>query len=58
MQITVKVTKNYGLEAIYPVCETAKTFTRLTRTRTFSREALDGHIAWKLAELKKEAPNE
>lgn len=40
MEITVKITKNYGTEAIYPVCEAAQTFARLAGTRTLTRSTI------------------
>lgn len=36
--IQVRITKNYGVEAIYPACETSQTLTRLTGKKTFSRD--------------------
>jgi hypothetical protein len=39
--ITVKVTKNYGVEAIYPVSDEAKVFARLAGTRTLTRQTLE-----------------
>jgi hypothetical protein len=42
-EITVRVTKNYGVEAIYPADETAETFARMLGTRTLTRTALQ-HI--------------
>lgn len=41
MSITVRVTKNYGIEAIYPACETARTFTNLTGKKTLSRSDIE-----------------
>ena len=40
MEIIVKITKNYGTEAIYPVNETAKKFTEIAGTKTMSRKLL------------------
>lgn len=40
MEITVKITKNYGTEAIYPVCEASQTFARLAGTRTLTRSTI------------------
>jgi hypothetical protein len=39
--ITVKITKNYGNEAIYPVCDTAKMFAEIAGTKTMSRRLID-----------------
>ena len=39
--ITVKITKNYGNEVIYPVCETAKKFAEIAGTKTMSRKLID-----------------
>lgn len=40
MHITIRITKNYGNEAIYPADEAAIMFTRLTGKKTFSRNDL------------------
>jgi hypothetical protein len=40
MNITVKITQNYGVEAIYPVCEAALTFARLAGTKTLTRSTI------------------
>ena len=40
MEIVIKITKNYGNEAIYPVNETAKKFTEIAGTKTMSRKLL------------------
>ena len=39
--ITVKITKNYGNEAIYPICDTAKVFAEIAGTKTMSRKLID-----------------
>jgi hypothetical protein len=36
--VQVAVRETYGVERIYPVCEIANIFTRLTRQKTFSHE--------------------
>lgn len=36
--VQVRVRETYGVERIYPVCEIANIFTRLTRQKTFSHE--------------------
>lgn len=36
MNITIRFQNNYGIEAIYPVCDHAKAFTRLTNTKTLT----------------------
>ena len=41
MNIIVKVTKNYGVEAIYPTGDISKLLLKLTGRKTFSRS----HIA-------------
>lgn len=41
MHITIRLTKNYGIEAIYPADDTAKIFLRLTGKKTFSRTDLN-----------------
>jgi len=38
--ITIKVTKNYGVEAIYPVDDNAKVFAALAGTKTLTRSTL------------------
>lgn len=38
--IIVTITSNYGVEAIYPVCEAAKTFARLAGTKTLTRSTI------------------
>lgn len=38
--IKVKVRNVYGVERIYPVCESADIFTRLTGQKTLSRESI------------------
>jgi len=40
MEITVKITKNYGVEAIYPVCQAAFLFARIAGTKTLTRETI------------------
>lgn len=37
MEITVRITKNYGQEAIYPANEKAEMFTSLLGKKTLSR---------------------
>lgn len=39
-EITVKITTNFGNEAIYPVCEDAKTFAAMVGTKTLTRAAI------------------
>ena len=36
--LRVIVRNTYGVERIYPACDTANIFTRLTRQKTFSHE--------------------
>lgn len=38
--IVVRITKNYGNEAIYPICENAKLFAALAKTTTLTRNTL------------------
>ncbi len=40
MNITVRVTSNYGTRAVYPVCETAQKLADLIGTKTFTHAAL------------------
>ncbi len=37
MKCVIKITKNYGREAIYPMCANAINFSNLTGKKTFSR---------------------
>lgn len=39
MNITVRITNNYGQRAVYPVCETARKLADLIGTKTFTDEA-------------------
>jgi hypothetical protein len=39
--ITVRVTKNYGVEAIYPVCPQAALFAQLVGTKTLTRASIE-----------------
>lgn len=34
MEITVRITSNYGQKVVYPVCETAKIFADIAGTKT------------------------
>jgi len=36
MNITIKVTKNYGVQTFYPVCDKAKLFARIAGTKTLT----------------------
>lgn len=38
--IIVRITQNYGVEAIYPACDAAKTFARLAGTKTLTRNTI------------------
>lgn len=38
--VTVRITRVYGKEAIYPVCDTAQTFAAMCRTKTLSHADL------------------
>lgn len=40
MNIRVELKSNYGVEAIYPVCDKAKLFASIAGTRTLTRAAL------------------
>lgn len=40
MQIMIKITRNYGKEAVYPVCETAHKFAELLGQTTFTKADL------------------
>jgi hypothetical protein len=37
MKATVRITKSYGIERIYPVCSTASIFAGIAGTKTLSR---------------------
>jgi len=41
MNITVKIATNYGREYIYPVCNTAKAFARISGHKTLTRDTID-----------------
>ena len=41
MNITVRVTNNYGVTVVYPACEQSKLLAQLAGTRTLTRHALD-----------------
>jgi len=41
MKITVRIDNNYGVRAIYPVCDQSKLLAQLAGTRTLTRHALD-----------------
>jgi hypothetical protein len=38
--VTIAIKSNYGKEAIYPICETAKVFAEIAGTKTVSRGLL------------------
>ena len=40
MNITVRITNNYGQRAVYPVCETARKLADLIGTKTFTDRAI------------------
>ena len=40
MNITVRITNNYGTRAVYPVCETARKLADLIGTKTFTDRAI------------------
>lgn len=40
MNITVRITNNYGTRAVYPVCETARKLADLLGTKTFTDRAI------------------
>ena len=41
MNITVRITSNYGTRTVYPVCETAKLLAELAGTKTLTTHALE-----------------
>lgn len=41
MQITVRLTNQYGLRVIVPVCDTAKTFAQLAGTKCLTPGAVE-----------------
>ena len=41
MIITVKIKNVFGTDKIYPVCDKAKTFARLTETKTLTSYAIN-----------------
>jgi len=40
MQITVRITHNYGARTVYPVCEVARKLAELIGTKSFTDRAL------------------
>ena len=41
MNITVRITNNYGQRAVYPACDTARKLADLIGTKTFTPRALE-----------------
>ena len=41
MKITVRKDKNYGQEVIYPVCDRAKIFAEMLKTKTLTQSSLE-----------------
>ena len=41
MNITVRITSNYGVRTVYPVCQTAVLLAKLAGTKTFTAHALE-----------------
>jgi hypothetical protein len=39
--ITIKITRNYGVEAIYPICDTGFKILELTGRKTLLRKDID-----------------
>lgn len=40
MQITIEIKNNYGVQVVYPVCDTAKQFAQIAGTKTLTHQAL------------------
>jgi len=40
MQITVQIRTVYGVESVYPICDKAKAFARIARTKTLTLDTL------------------
>ena len=40
MNITIRITNNFGNKAVYPVCETARKLADLIGTKTFTDTAI------------------
>lgn len=40
LTITIQIDKAYGGFLFYPICDKAKTFTKLTKTKTLSYDAI------------------
>lgn len=41
MEITVRITSNYGARAVYPVCPVAQTFADIAGTKTLKPETIN-----------------
>ena len=41
MKITVRITKTYGNESIYPACATSELLAKLAGTKTLTRAAIE-----------------
>jgi hypothetical protein len=40
-EIMVKITNNFGNEAIYPICDDARLFARIAGTKTLTRDTIN-----------------
>ena len=40
MEIVVRITENFGDKVVYPVCEKAKLFAKIAKTKTLTTETL------------------
>lgn len=41
MKITVLIKSIYGIETVYPACDTSRLLARLANTKTITRQALE-----------------
>jgi hypothetical protein len=55
MEITVKIKNVYGQEMIYPVCEKAQVFAKISNTKTFTKDTIQNIKALGYA-IKVESP--
>tara|TARA_Y100000114_G_C11641926_1_gene269733 strand:+ start:300 stop:515 length:216 start_codon:yes stop_codon:yes gene_type:complete len=55
--IVIRIEKNYGVEVIYPVCDAAKTFARIAKTKTLTMETVQLAKSLGFELIREESPN-